>query len=133
MGRNEKVLRNMYEKFATKGLDAVIDHFDEHVVWRSPGAPNRIDTAGEWHGHSGAREYFDTLRLNWTLKSMRLQEVYSADDKSFAARLRVSAASNATGKQVSLEKIDLVTMENGKITSYAEVFDTAPLERASRL
>jgi ketosteroid isomerase-like protein len=133
MGQNEKVLRDVYARFKESGIEALIEHCDENIIWRSPGAPNRIETAGEWHGHDGAREYFETLRLNWTLKSMYVQEVYSADDRTFAARLIVSAASNATGKCVSLEKIDLVTMQDGKITSYAEVFDTAPLERASRL
>jgi ketosteroid isomerase-like protein len=133
MGRNEKVLRDLYARYKEIGIEAVIPHCDENIVWRSPGASNRIETAGEWYGHDGAREYFEALRLNWTLTSMHLQEVLSADDHSFVARLLVSAASNATGKSVSLEKVDLITMRDGKITSYAEVFDTAPLERASRL
>lgn len=133
MGRNEKVLRDVYARYAKSGLESVIAELDENIIWRSPGAPNRIETAGEWRGRAGAREYFENLRLNWTLKSLQLQEVYASDDRRFAARIRIDAANNATGKTVRLEKIDLVTMEDGRITSYAEVFDTAPLERASRL
>jgi ketosteroid isomerase-like protein len=133
MSNNEKILRAFYARYVKEGLEAVIDRFDENVVVRSPGASNRIDTAGDWHGHRGARAYFQTFLLNWTPKSLRVQDIYSEDDRSFAVRLLVSAASNATGKSVSLEKVDLITMHDGKITRYAEVFDTAPLERASRL
>ena len=133
MGQNEKILRSVYARYAKSGLVSVISEFDENVVWRSPGAANRIRTAGEWRGRDGARAFFATLGRDWTLKALQLHEIYSSDDCSFAARIRVLAASNTTGKTVQVEKVDFVTMRNGKITSYAEVFDTAPFERASRL
>lgn len=133
MGPNEKIVRDMYARYAKQGYESIFDLFDEDIVWRAPGAENRLDQAGEWLGREQAREYFETLRRNWLLKLFVLQQLYSADDSRFAAWLKVEAHSNMSGKRVSAEKVDLVTMKNGKIVRYIEVYDTAPLERASRL
>jgi ketosteroid isomerase-like protein len=66
------------------------------------------------------------------LRDFAVEEIVGKDDRRFAVRIRVSAQSNATGKSVRFEKIDFVTMEDGKITNYAEIYDTAPLIRAAR-
>lgn len=77
MGQNEKILRSVYARYAKSGLESVISEFDENVVWRSPGAANRIRTAGEWRGRDGARAFFATLGRDWTLKALQLHEIYS--------------------------------------------------------
>ena len=47
-------------------------------------------------------------------------------------RIDVTAQNRITGKTVRFEKVDFVTMQDGKITTYSEIFDTAPLIRAAR-
>lgn len=133
MGRNEKILRELFARFSKGGHESVIAELDENIVWRSPGAVNRLETAGEWVGRQGARAFFKTVRLNWTLKSLELREIFTSDDHRFVAHAHVATASNMTGKVVCVDMVHLVTMEDGKVTSFAEIFDTAPMKRASRL
>ena len=131
MGPNEKALRDVYVVY--RSGTAPVASFAETVVWTSVGAPNRIEIAGEWRGLEGVREYFAALADNWTVSDLTVEEIVAQEDRRFAVRLRVDATSNATGKAVHFEKVDLVTMEGGKVTNYAEIYDTAPLIRASRL
>lgn len=131
MGPNEKILRDAYAGYV-RG-ESVVQAFADSIVWTSVGAPNRIETAGEWHGLDGVRQYFAAMADNWTLSDFTIEEIVGKDDCRFAVRIRVNARSNATGKSVRIEKIDFVTMERGKITNYSEIYDTAPLIRAERL
>lgn len=131
MGPNETALRDAYATYI-KGK-APISAFAYNVVWTSVGAPNRIEIAGEWRGLDGVREYFAAAAESWTLTDLIIEEIVGQNDNRFAVRIRVTAQSNVTGKSLRFEKADLVSMENGKVTNYAEVYDTAPLIRASRL
>lgn len=131
MGPNEKALRDAYARYV-RG-ESVVTAFAESILWRSVGAPNRIDTAGEWRGLDGVRQYFAALAENWTLSEFKVEEMVTADDRRIAVRISVVAQSNITGKAVRFEKVDFVSMEHGKVTNYSEIYDTAPLIRAARL
>lgn len=131
MGPNEKALRDAYARYLSG--ESVVTAFAENIFWVSVGAPNRIDTAGEWRGLDGVRQYFAAMADNWTLSEFKVEEMVTADDRRIAVRISVVAQSNVTGKAVRFEKVDLVSMENGKITDYSEIYDTAPLIRAARL
>lgn len=131
MGPNEKALRDAYARYLSG--ESVVTAFAENIFWVSVGTPNRIDTAGEWRGLDGVRQYFAAMADNWTLSEFKVEEMVTADDRRIAVRISVVAQSNVTGKAVRFEKVDLVSMENGKITNYSEIYDTAPLIRAARL
>ncbi|MBP6014559.1 MAG: nuclear transport factor 2 family protein [Alphaproteobacteria bacterium] len=131
MGPNEKALRDAYAGYVRGESFAAI--FDEHIHWRSVGTPNRVEIAGEWHGTDDVRQYFQALADNWTLTNFKVEEVVGQADRRFAVRISVDVKSNGTGKALHFEKVDFVTMAAGKITDYAEIYDTAPLIRAQRL
>jgi ketosteroid isomerase-like protein len=130
MGSNEKVLRGAYAAYVRGEPD--IAAFADGIVWTSVGAPNRMETAGEWRGLDGVRQYYAALGANWALSEFTVKELVTGDDRRFAVRISVTAQNQATGKAVHFEKIDFVTMEGGKVTTYSEIFDTAPLIRAAR-
>lgn len=132
MGPNEKKLREIYQLYASSDLESVISMLADDVVMRSLGAPNRLDHSGEWHGHDGARAYIRALAENWTFARLDLLEMFHEDDYRFVVRTAVTGVHRRNGARVSVERVDLVTMKDGKCVSYLEVYDTAPLERASR-
>jgi ketosteroid isomerase-like protein len=132
MGPNEKFLRDAYARYMRGEMDVAIAAMADNVVIRSPGNPNRIDSAGEWHGLKGVFDYVTALRTNWERQNFEILELITRDDRRFVVRIAVEAENLHTGARVRVEKVDFVTIENGEITSYEETFDTAPLERASR-
>lgn len=133
MGPNEKKLRDGYERYSVGDSSFIAGLFDENIVWVSVGAPNRIEIAGEWRGLSGVDEYYAALAEHWSVSNFVVEEMIAQEDRRFAVRIDVVVHSKATGKRVRFEKTDLVTMKNGKILDYKEIYDTAPLVRATRL
>ena len=133
MGPNEKALREGYKRFADGRPDLTGGAFAHDIVWISPGAPNRLEMAGEWRGLKGVQEYFYRLAVDWTLVSAVLEEVITRDDRRFAVHSTINAISNVTGKPVEFRKIDLVSMRDGKITHCTETYDTFVAVLASRL
>ena len=131
MGPNEKILRDAYARYSDGEVN--FDLMADDVTWKSSGDRKHIASAGEWHGRDGVRNYFAALRQNWTIREHNIVEIIAQDDRRFAIRVAVDAQHNAGGARVRLEKIDLVTMANGKCTSYSETLDTSLLERAMGL
>jgi ketosteroid isomerase-like protein len=133
MGPNEKALRKAYADYAGGDVESIFTLFTDDVVFKSVGAPNRIDHAGEWRGLDGVREFLLAIAKNWTFQKIEMLEMIAKDDTRFVVRTAVTGTNRLTGGRASVERVDFVTMKNGKCTSYAETFDTSPLERASRL
>jgi ketosteroid isomerase-like protein len=132
MGPNEKKLQEIYQLYADGDLESVVAMLTDDVVIRSLGASNRLDHSGEWHGHAGARAYFQAIADNWTFPQRDLLEMFHEGDRRFVVRMAVTGVHRRTGAKASVERVDLVTMRDEKCASYFEVYDTAPLERASR-
>jgi ketosteroid isomerase-like protein len=134
MGPNEKILRKAYVDYANGDIESLMAVLAADVVMKSVGAPNRLDHAGEWHGLSGVRGFLTAIATNWAFQKIEMLEMIAQDDTRFVVRSAVTGMSRHTrGRAASVERVDFVTMRGGKCTSYAEIFDTSPLERASRL
>ena len=132
MGRNEQIIREAYARCSNGDFAAGWQLVTDDVTWKSSGAPNRIATAGEWCGVSGVYAYFMALFHEWQIQAFDLVEMIGQDDRRFFARIAVEMRHNSTGVRVRMEKVDTLTMEDGKCTSFAEIFDAAPVERAAR-
>ncbi|MBP6014558.1 MAG: nuclear transport factor 2 family protein [Alphaproteobacteria bacterium] len=132
MGPNEKILHDAYAAYADGRVESLLSIFAENVVIKSVGARNRLDHAGEWHGVDGLKGFLVAIAANWTFQKIDMLEILTQNDRRFVARSAVIGINRHTGARASVERVDLVTMENGKCTSYEEIFDTSPLERASR-
>ena len=90
-----------------------------------------LASAGEWTGKEGVRDYFVKSRADWDVRKHDVIEFMSSADHRFAVRVAVEVVNRRTGGRVGFEKVDLVTMTNGKCTLYQEVFDSVMLERAA--
>ena len=133
MGPNEIALRNAYAAYEAGDVDAVISLFAEDIAWSSPGAANRIVTAGRRNGRDEVLAYFSVMAREWTMHKHKLVEVIAQDDSRFCVRVAVEWQHNSTGKHVRVERVDFLSMKGGTLTSYSEMLDTAPFERAARL
>ena len=132
MGPNEKILRDAYSRYSRGDFVSKLPIFADDIVWRSVGAPNRIATAGERHGFDGVRDYFAALLGDWDICEFALCDLIVQHDRRFAARIVVTLRRKDGSPKVTLDKVDLLTMENGRCVSFAEFFDAGRLERAAR-
>lgn len=133
MGPNEKILRQAYADFERGELASLLAVLSDNIVVRAVGSPLRLDHPGEWHGIEGMKRFLAAIAANWTFPSRKVLEVIAQDDTRFVVRSAVTGVHNLTGGRASAERVDFISMANGKVLTYQEIFDTAPLERASRL
>ncbi|MEQ1867838.1 MAG: nuclear transport factor 2 family protein [Alphaproteobacteria bacterium] len=133
MGRNEQIVRDAYARCRSGDFEAKWDIVADDVTWTSSGASNRIATAGEWRGANGVYAYFTALFHEWQILAFDVVEMIGHDDRRFFARVALELCHNGTGARVKMEKVDALTMEDGKCTSFSETFDAAPVERAARV
>src|SRR5262249_1530705 len=131
MGPNEKILRDAYARFADGDMPYLYSVLADDVIWTSTGDRNVMPLAGEGRGHAGVRDYFKTSRGHWDVPEHKAIEYFANGDTRFAVRVSVEAINLRTKARVRFNKVDLVTMANGKLTTYEELFDTEPLIKAS--
>lgn len=132
MGPNERSIRQGYAYFASGDFQALFELLAEDCVFKAAGARNRIEHAGRWVGLDGALLVLSKILNHWTFDKVEVLEVITADDRRFVVRTAVAGAHRRTGSPVSLERIDWITMQDGKCKSCAETLDTSLLERAAR-
>jgi ketosteroid isomerase-like protein len=132
MGPNEKLLREACAHSERGEFHHVVLLFSPTIRWRSPGKPNRLETAGERQGVNEVQAYAAISQRHWTTLAIRIHEIITHNDTRFAVHSTVDVRNKSTDQLARIEKVDLVTMKDGKICDYAEYLDTAVLERASR-
>jgi len=131
IGPNETVLREIYDRYAKGDADYLFSKLSNDIVWKSSGNPDVLPTAGVRRGHAGVREFFAKLQPDWDIQKHDMLEVIAQGDSRFAVRVAVAGIHRRTKGRAQFEKVDLVTMKDGKCISYEEVLDTATLERAA--
>jgi ketosteroid isomerase-like protein len=132
VGPNEKLLRDACAHSERGEFHQVVTLFSPTIRWRSPGKPNRLETAGDWESIDEVHAYAAISQRHWTMEAIRVHEIIAHDDTRFAVQSTVDVRHNMTDKVARVEKVDLVTMKDGKICDFAEFLDTAVLERAAR-
>jgi ketosteroid isomerase-like protein len=132
MGPNEKLLREACAHCERQEYHHIFLLFSPTIKLRSPGRPHRLETAGERQGISEIHAHAAISQRHWETLAIRIHEFIAHQDTRFAIHSTIDVRSNMTGKVARVEKVDLVTMKDGKICDFAEFLDTAVLERAAR-
>jgi ketosteroid isomerase-like protein len=131
MGPNETILRELYKRYSAGDVDHLFTKLSDDIVWKSAGNSQVLSTAGVRRGTAALRDHLTNLRSEWDIQKHDVLEVIAQSDTRFALRIGVVGVHARTKGRVELEKVDLVTMKDGKVSAYEEIFDTAMLERAA--
>lgn len=133
MGTNEKILRNAYGRFAAGDMEHLYTVLSDKIVWKVAGNRDTVPFAGEWTGKEGVQKYFTISRSEWDVREHQPLEFFSTgNDTRFAVRMAIDVVHRKNGGRFRTEKVDLVTMKDGKVVEYSELFDTAITERTAK-
>lgn len=132
IGPNEKLLREACAYCERGEHHHIVLLFSPTIRWRSPGKPNRLETAGELHGLSEVYARAAISQRHWNTLAVRIHEIIAHNDTRFAVHSTIDIRHHSTDQVAHVEKVDLITMKDGQICDLAEFLDTAVLERASR-
>lgn len=120
------LVQEVYRRYAAGDLDFVMASLAEDVVWSSSGPVDRLSTASQRCGKEGVANYFQVLQQDWRVEGHRAKEFFVQGDR-VAVNTILTAVSTRTGRAVDLDKMDLLTVRDGKIASFQELFDASKL------
>ena len=129
--QNVEIVRRGYEAFGRGDLDTLLSLFDDQIEWRTPG-PEDLPTAGHRRGRDQVREFFGTTNQMFEFHRFEPVTIVAEGDRVVVlgeATVRV----RSTGKVMEERWAHAFTLSNGKVTTFDEYFDTAPVVTELRL
>jgi len=119
---NVERIRSAYESFAAGDIPAVLEMFDPGLRWTTP---ESISTGGVRVGPQGAAEFFSTLPTAYAELSVSPGTFVDGGDTVVV--LGTHRGRTNAGTVFEVPFVHVWTLRRGKVTSFTEYFDTAPL------
>jgi ketosteroid isomerase-like protein len=110
---NVEVVRRLFELYASGGVEAALEVLDERVAIVIPPAVSAEPDS--YHGHEGARRYFDGF--DGMLEDIRYEAFeLIPEGEHVLAHARLAGRGVSSGVEVELETFVVHRVEGGKIT-----------------
>ncbi len=120
-----------WDRTKGKNVDEILDLFDDNVRMGSVLDPAlAVSFAGEYVSKADARQYFSKLLDDWEMINYD-RDRFIADGDDIVMVGRCHWVSKHGGGEVKTPKVDICHFENGKVTSFFEMFDTLAFARAA--
>lgn len=123
-GSIETLIREFYRSRLANDADACLAHFADGATLRVAGSPEASPIAGGSRELDALRRQIAALVFTWAWQEMTTESL-TIDGGRAAVHYRLQAVFQPTGDEVSTEVLDLIEMQDGRITSYVEFVDTA--------
>ena len=124
---NIEVVQRLFDRFAEGGIESALDGLSKDVVIEIP--PDMSAEPDEYHGHDGARRYFngfDGMIEELRYESLELIPV----GERVLARVRLSGRGVSSGVDVALEPYVMHELADGRIIRIRPYPDREAAERA---
>jgi ketosteroid isomerase-like protein/predicted ester cyclase len=122
---NVDIIRGGYAAFAAGDIPAVLALFDEDMVWSTLAS---VPFGGVYRGREGAGEFFSKLPQNFAELRVEPERYIDAADTVVATGRH--RGRTVTGNPVDVPFIHVWTLRTGRVTSFTEVMDSAPVVAA---
>ena len=124
---NVEVVRRLFERFAAGGVEAALDGLDENVLIEIP--PDMSAEPDVYHGHDGARRYFDGF--DGMIEDVRYEPIeLMPAGEAVLAHVRLSGRGVSSGLDAEIEAFVLHELEGGKIVRMRPYPDLESARRA---
>jgi len=111
--RNVEAVRQLFELYATGGLEAVLEVMDENIEIVIP--PDVSAEPDTYRGHEGARRYF--AGFEGMLEDVRYEMFELIPEGDYVlARARLAGRGVSSGLEVELQTVVVHTVKGGKLT-----------------
>ncbi|MDB5590119.1 nuclear transport factor 2 family protein [Enterovirga sp.] len=122
----ETLIRSAYQARVTGDLDAMMGHFCDTAQFSLAGSPEASPVPTSATGSVAVREVLRRLTQNIEfLETTLLDLLIDPETGRVAVHSRVRVRGRQSGQEAQTEVLDLVQVENGRITSFRQFADTA--------
>ena len=125
----EFIQNNVYANFETGNIPALMEVLDENISWVHHGSRELIPFAGEWQGVEGAGQMLQTFAETVEPVFMNVKDIVASGDK-VVVQINESYKVKATGKAYVTEVVHIWTVQEGKVTRFDELYDSAAIAEA---
>ena len=119
---NIKIVQQLYEAFAKKDINSIVNMLSTDVEWGEPSNPYN-PAGGTRHGHEGFLEWLNIGRKSEDILVLEPRKML-VDDDSVAVVGYMKCRAILTGKIYESDFVHIVTIRHGKVKKFQEFFDT---------
>ena len=125
--QNIALIRDLYEAFGRRDVDAVLAGFHENIVWlETEGMPQ----GGEYHGPQAVAEnIFARVVEDFDDFSVKPAEIL-ADGERVVALVTYTGTAKESGKSLNMPAAHAWTVSDGKVTHFVQLADSATYNAA---
>ncbi|ALC81919.1 MULTISPECIES: nuclear transport factor 2 family protein [Bacillus] len=122
----EEIMQLFTDRFIRKDYEAMLDLFDEEVIFEFPYAPKPYPKQLE--GKAALKQHLDLLENVLVITSFTTPIVHvSADSPVFFTQFEASGTILAEGKPYEQQYISVVEVKDGKIVRYQDYWNPLAL------
>ncbi|MEH6583476.1 MAG: nuclear transport factor 2 family protein [Halioglobus sp.] len=125
----EFIQSNIYANFESGNIAGVMDVFDPSIKFTHHGPREQIPFAGEWLGLEGTGKFFQAFGGSVEPVFVNIKGIVASGDQ-VVVLINESYKVRATGKEYVTDVAHIWTVENGKITQFDELYDSAAIAKA---
>jgi len=126
---NVEVVRRLFERYASGGIEPTLELMDEDIVIVIP--PEMSAEPDTYRGHEGVRRYF--AGFEGMLEDVRYEALeLIPEGKYVLARARLAGRGVSSGLEVDLQTVVAHTLEGGKVTRIEPYTDLESAKEALR-
>lgn len=115
-----------YEALSLNDLDLFLSAFDTNARWNLLGQSTGMPFFGVRIGKAAIREMIQLIYADFKMRDFFIEDII-ANESAAAVRWSVLSTSLSTGQQAHLEVFDHIIIQDGKIASLTQFFDTAAI------
>lgn len=119
---NIKIVQSIYDAFAKRDINAIVEMLSDEVEWGEPMNPYN-PAGGTRHGHEGFLEWLNVGRQSEDILVLEPRKML-VDDDSVAVVGYEKCRAIQTGKVYETDFVHLVTIYKQKVIKFQEFFDT---------
>ncbi len=128
---NVRVVQECFQALGARDVPAMMQLLAEDVVLVSPGPPDLVPWAGEYHGPDGVGQYYMALSQGVETSGMEVRELIAQGDKVVALGQHTGRV-RATGRSYDLNWVQVYTVRDGKVAALHSYHDTFLVAEAAR-
>lgn len=120
---------DLYTYYRTGTLETVAPVLADDVVWCSSSQDGALPWTGRWEGVAGVMAYREAVNATIETLDYSVKE-HLADEGQVALWVTIRYRFHGDSTEHETDKLDLMTMKDGKLVKFWEIFDSAPVAAA---
>jgi ketosteroid isomerase-like protein len=128
MADSVQIVKDAYDRFSKGDIEGILSNVSENIEWNTPEIEN-APFGGRRRGRSEVAEFFESLNKTEEVTKFEPREFIAEGDRVVVLGT-YGATVRETGRNVDIDWVHVFRITDGKISEFAEYFDTAAASKA---